>query len=176
MTVKSMVGTLTRTGVSTAVSVVRHPIGSASLAVGLVKGAAEAGVHVVRTAISGQPPAPDRVVGDQVRIAEQPPGETSEPAPAPAPHPAATADPRDNIPGPDLAAFEPPAPEDLPEPIVIVADPEGPGEAFHNEPKAASRDSEHGDTAGDQEEAAGYVDEIVLDDTDLEIPAQPDRR
>jgi hypothetical protein len=31
-------------------------------------------------------------------------------------------DPRDHIPGPDLAAFPPPAPEDLPEPVVIVAE------------------------------------------------------
>ena len=31
-------------------------------------------------------------------------------------------DPRDEIPGPDLAAFAPPAPGDLPEPIVIEAE------------------------------------------------------
>ena len=31
-------------------------------------------------------------------------------------------DPRDHIPGPDLAAFPPPAPEDLPEPVVIEAE------------------------------------------------------
>ncbi len=31
-------------------------------------------------------------------------------------------DPRDHIPGPDLATFAPPAPEDLPEPIVIEAE------------------------------------------------------
>lgn len=31
-------------------------------------------------------------------------------------------DPRDNIPGPDLAPYIPPAPDELPEPIVIVAE------------------------------------------------------
>ena len=42
-----------------------------------------------------------------------------------------------------------PVPEidELPEPIVIEAD-DTPGEAFHTEPKAASRDSEHGGSAG----------------------------
>ena len=30
--------------------------------------------------------------------------------------------PRDHIPGPDLATFEPPTPDELPEPIVIVAE------------------------------------------------------
>ena len=35
----------------------------------------------------------------------------------------AALDPRDSIPGPDLAPYLPPAPEDLPEPIVIEAEP-----------------------------------------------------
>ena len=34
----------------------------------------------------------------------------------------AAEDPRDHIPGPDLAPYVPPAPDELPEPIVIVAD------------------------------------------------------
>ena len=34
------------------------------------------------------------------------------------------------------------------------------GEVFHTEPKASSRDSEHGGQAGDREEADGYVEEI----------------
>ena len=164
MTVKNMVGTLARTGVSTAVSVVRHPIGSAALAVGLVKGAAEVGVEVVRVAVGGQSSAPEREVGEPVESATRP---VSDPAPQPVEEPRA-ADPRDHIPGPDLAAFAPPRPEDLPEPIVIEAEPEAPGEAFHNEPKAASRDSAHGGPAGDREEIEGYVEEIVLDDLDLD--------
>jgi hypothetical protein len=49
--------------------------------------------------------------------------------------------------------------DELPEPIVVEAD-DTPGEAFHTEPKAASRDSEHGGSPGDREEATGYVEEI----------------
>lgn len=123
MTVKNTVGTLARTGVSTAMHVARHPIGTASLAAGLVKGAAEAGAQGVRTAIVGRPPAPGREITEPVKDAEQP---ASDPAPEPASPPPSThapADPRDNIPGPDLAAFAPPRPEDLPEPIVIEAEP-----------------------------------------------------
>ena len=50
-------------------------------------------------------------------------------------------------------------PDDLPEPVVIHAD-DGAGEAFQTEPKAASRDSDHGGGAGDREEAEGYLEEI----------------
>ena len=177
MTVKNLVGTLTRTGVSTAVSVVRHPIGTASWAAGLVKGTAEVGVHIVRTVITGELPAPTGDITDQKAAetaAERAPRSATEPATEPATGPATggggtvAADPRDEIPGPDLAAFEPPAPEDLPEPIVIEAEPaHGPGESFHNEPKAATRESAHGGVA-DPEEIAGYVDEIAEDDFDLE--------
>ncbi len=56
MTVKDKVGTLARTGVDTAVSVVRHPIGSAFMAAGFAKGAAEASVHLVRSTITGRFP------------------------------------------------------------------------------------------------------------------------
>ena len=71
-------------------------------------------------------------------------------------------DPRDDLPGPDLAEFAPPLPEDLPEPIVIEADDE-PGEAFHNEPKPASREVAHGGPGTDFEEAEGFVEEIPED-------------
>ena len=56
-----------------------------------------------------------------------------------------------------------PVPEidELPEPIVITAEDE-PGEEFHTEPKAASRDSEHGGTPGDREEVEGYAEEAEL--------------
>jgi len=171
MTVKNLVGTLARTGVSTAVSVVRHPIGSASLAAGMVKGVAEVGVHVVRSAIVGQPPAPEREISDPVQDAVRP---ATDPAPDPAPDPVVD-DPRDHIPGPDLAAFQPPTPADLPEPIVIEAEPEAPGEAFHTEPKAASRDSAHGGPAGDREEIEGYVEEIDLDDLEPDLDLGPKR-
>jgi len=167
MTVKNLVGTLTRTGVATAVSVVRHPIGTASLAAGLVKGTAEAGASLVRSTITGQMPAPTGDVSDR-DAAEVATAAADEPAPEPAA--SVALDPRDHIPGPDLAAFDPPAPEDLPEPIVIVADARV-EEAFHTEPKAASRDSAHGGPAGDREEIEGYAEEIVLDD--LEVDTDP---
>ncbi len=82
---------------------------------------------------------------------------------------AAKEDPRDKIPGPDLATFAPPAPEDLPEPIVIEAEPAEPAEPFHTEPKAATRESARGGT-GDREENSGYVEEIPTSDVDIETP------
>ena len=71
--------------------------------------------------------------------------------------------------------FEPPRPEDLPEPIVIVADDAAytngeSGEAFHNEPKATSRDSEHGAAPESLEEVDEFVDEVSPAD---EVQPQP---
>lgn len=127
MTLRKTVGSLAHGAVTTAVSVARHPLGSASMASGLVKGTPEAGLDLVRGTVAAEKP-----------------------------------DPRDNIPGPDLAAFAPPAPEDLPEPIVIEGEPPT-QEAFHTEPKAASRGSEHGGPAAEREEIEGYLGEIVTD-------------
>jgi hypothetical protein len=218
MTLKDMVAGITRTGVTTAVSVVRHPVNIASLAAGMVKGAAETSLDLVRSRIGG-PATGDSTVPEQheaphsttdvteeaAPAAEQPAEQPAEPAAeapakkaaaekaparkaaakkAPAkkaaakktaakkaPAKAAQEDPRDRIPGPDLATFEPPRPEDLPEPVVIVADDGAePGEAFHTEPKAATRGSAHGGPAGDREEVSGYVEEIVTDDLDIETP------
>jgi hypothetical protein len=163
VTVLKTVGTLAQGAVSTAVSVAKHPIGSAALAAGLVKGVAEAGVGLVRGPHTGETsqerPAPEQAsVPEQAAVPE-------EAAPAEKPEPVA-ADPRDELPGPDLAHFEPPRPEDLPEPIVIEADDHPTsgngesGEPFHHEPKVASRDVEHGDGGSDFEQAEGFVDEI----------------
>jgi hypothetical protein len=159
MALKNLVGTLARTGRTTAVSAVRHPIGTASMAVGLVKGAAESGVDLVRSTISGSAHAPTE--------------DRSAPVPAPPvpePAPRVAEDPRDNIPGPDLAAFDPPRPEDLPEPIVIEAEPEAPGEAFHHEPKPATRGAAHGGPGADLEEVEASVEELVDPDVDVETP------
>ena len=158
------VGTLAQGAVSTAASVARHPIGSAAMAAGLVKGATEAGIDLVRTTLTGSSPTTAPV--------------TTEPEAAPAPdlkvaetvERVTPEDPRDDIPGPDLAEFEPPSPDDLPEPIVIEAEPAAVEEAFHTEPKAASRDSDHGGLPGDREEIDGYVEEIPTDDVDIETP------
>ena len=147
MALKNLVGTVARTGVSTAVAAVRDPRGTASQAVGLVKLTADAGLGLVRGHLgdtSAPAPAEETPVEKPTvakPAAEQPPAEepasekvepettapeTTEPettAPETAePENAEADDPRDHIPGPDLAAFAPPAPEDLPEPIVIEAE------------------------------------------------------
>jgi hypothetical protein len=151
------VGALAQEAVTTAVNVAKHPIGSASLAVGVAKGLAGSGIDLVRGTRSDTPhataPTPEgtlSVVPEQTT-----PAETPEPA----------EDPRDALPGPDLAEFEPPRPEDLPEPVVIEADDTAPGngesgEPFHHEPKVADRDVAHGGPGTDFEEADGFADEI----------------
>ena len=171
MTVKNLVGTLARTGASTARSVVRHPLGTASLAAGLVKGTAEVGIGLVRSTVSGDAHAPEAAESPEntAEPVAEPAAQTishalTEPAAEVATAATVEEDPRDQIPGPDLATFEPPRPEDLPEPIVIEAEPVAEGEAFHTEPKAASRASAHGGPAGDREEIEGYVEEIDLGD------------
>jgi hypothetical protein len=170
MTVRKTVGTvgaLAQEAVSTAVSVAKHPIGSTALAAGLVKGAAGAGIDLVRNTISGASPTPasdttpDEAPGEPLaREAEVPDAQA----------PTTPDDPRDDLPGPDLAHFEPPSFDDLPEPTVIEAEPVAAsedlsdlGEVFHTEPKAASRASEHGGSAGDREESDGYVEEIPVE-------------
>jgi hypothetical protein len=231
MALKKKVGSLARTGVATAIGAVRHPFGTASQAVDLVKDTAELGVSLVRSHLPGgsatttdsvqeatakaaqtvveQTPEPVKKAADKMtqKVADQAPAPVKEAAEktadaatdeapaeeapakktaakkAPAKKAPATKttakkaaakkpaeDPRDQIPGPDLAAFEPPAPEDLPEPVVIVADDDAgtPGEAFQNEPKAATRESARGGT-GDREENSGYVEEIVLPDVDPDV-------
>ncbi len=116
MTIKSAVETITHTAVNTAVAAVRDPRGTATKATGLVLDTAGAGIGLVRSRIGGaaeQAPAPE-----EAPAAEKAPAATK----GPAEKPATAEDPRDHIPGPDLAAFPPPAPEDLPEPIVIEAE------------------------------------------------------
>ena len=156
MTVKDKVGTLARTGVDTAVSVVRHPIGSAFMAAGLAKGAAEASVHLVRGTIAGRfpvEPAAD-VEPDKAAVED-----------AIAPEPILTEptvqEPAAGPPEPQVVPKPVPEIDELPEPDVIWAD-DDLGEPVHTEPKAASRDSEHGGPAGDREEADGYAEENPL--------------
>jgi len=172
MTVKHLVGTLARTGVNTAVSVVRHPIRSTSMAVGFATGAAEAGVHLVRGATSGRSPdeaaEPDEVVVEE-SVAAKPPLQ-EEPLQEESVEESAGQDPavQETSGPPEPQVVPKPVPEigDLPEPDVIWAS-DDLGEPVHTEPKAASRDSEHGGQAGDREEADGYVEEIPLaDETD----------
>ncbi len=139
-------GTLATELVRTAASAARHPISTASLATGLVKGTAEAGVRFVRGATIGETPSTQA-------------SETEPSTSAPASSVSVDAPPE-----PQVVPKPVPEIDELPEPIVITAEDE-PGEEFHTEPKAASRDSEHGGTPGDREEAEGYAEEAepVLD-------------
>lgn len=167
------VGTLAQEAVTTAVSLARHPIGTTALAAGLVKGAAGAGVGLVRSTISGTSPTPESETRPAEAPAEPLAREAEVPTPEPTPKPAPQVE-RD-LPGPDLAHFEPPRPEDLPEPIVIVADDDSytngeSGEPFHNEPKATSRDSEHGAGPLDPTELDELSDDLLLAD---EVDPQP---
>ena len=128
MTLKKTISALTKGAVDTAASVARDPIGSASVAAGLVKGTAEAGLDLVRGRTAGEPssdepsePVPSAAESDSSTAeSERPVSAPSETEPAEA---ETAVDPRDSIPGPDLAPYLPPAPEDLPEPIVIEAEP-----------------------------------------------------
>ncbi|GAB3992052.1 hypothetical protein [Nocardioides marmoraquaticus] len=155
---------LTRTATRTATGAVRLGAGVAARAFGLAKGAAEVGVAVARDAASrGDAPVPAPTQRSQEPAATPEPVRPTEPA---------RDDPRDHIPGPDVVAPDLPRAEDLPEPVVIEAVDE-PGEAFHHEPKAAGRDSEHEGRPGDREEAEGYLEEVVDPDApevDVETP------
>ena len=82
---------------STAVGLAKHPIGTASMAVGLAKGVAGAGLDLVRGGRTD-------VQGDEATFSPTPVPETiTETLPV-------EDDPRDDLPGPDLAQFEPPLP------------------------------------------------------------------
>jgi hypothetical protein len=154
------VGSLAQEAVSTAVNVAKHPIGTASLAVGFAKGLASSGVDLVRASRTAEPEEATPAPAESSAATAEP---VAEPAPEPVAAPAE--DPRDEIPGPDLAEFEPPRPDDLPEPIVIEAD-DTPvtngesGEPFHHEPKPATREAAHGEPGADFEADEGFVDEI----------------
>jgi hypothetical protein len=170
MTVRKTVGSLgslAQGAVSTAVGVAKHPIGSASLAVGFTKGLAVAGVDLLRG--ESQAPAED-LVDERAEETAVPakPTLVKEPEPESEVEVEVVEDPRDELPGPDLAAFEPPTADELPEPIVITADDAAytngeSGEAFHHEPKVASREVAHGESGTDLEQADGFTDEIPED-------------
>jgi hypothetical protein len=146
-------GSLATELVRTAASAARHPISTASLATGLatglVKGTAEAGVQLVRgvTGAGTGTDAAEGGVGDATR-------RTDEARATPDVADVET----DGPPEPQVVPKPVPEIDELPEPIVITAQ-DAPGEEFHTEPKAASRDSEHGGPAGDREEVEGYAEE-----------------
>jgi hypothetical protein len=173
MSLKNTVGTLAQGAVTTAVSVVRHPLSTASMAAGLVKGTAGVSVDLARAVVRGPGQVEDRVqekvedhlegnVEGQVDVPTQRDGADGGQDAAAQSAPSEVLDvPRE----PEVVPKPVPEIDELPEPVVIEAD-DSPGEAFHTEPKAASRDSEHGGSPGDREEATGYVEEIPSDIAD----------
>lgn len=140
---------LAHEAVATAYTAARHPISAAAVTAGFVKGVAASGIALVH----GRPAA-----------------DASADASAGASAEAATGAPASSVP-PQRVPVDVPEIDELPELIVIEAD-DTPGEAFHTEPKASSRDSDHGGQPGDREEAEGYAEEIVLPDEDLDEPAE----
>jgi hypothetical protein len=163
MRLMNTVGTLAQGAVSTTVSVVRHPLSTASMAAGIAKGTVGASVDLVRGVVGGPGKVEDRV---QEKVEDHLEGKVDVPTQREGADTGQDADaqsaPAEVIDAPREPEIVPkPVPEidELPEPIVIEAD-DSQGEAFHTEPKAASRDSEHGGSPGDREEVEGYVEEI----------------
>ncbi len=163
---------LTSTATRTATGAVRLGVGVAARTFGLTRGVAKAGAAAARGAArgGGHGPVAASTQGSAEPTVESPPAGSATQAPE---------DPRDRIPGPDVVAPDLPRAEDLPEPVVIVADdapaPE-PGEVVHHEPKAAGRVSEHEGRPGDREEVEGYLEEVEDTDPaggDLQQPAAP---
>lgn len=158
------IGKLINTAIDTGTGVVRVGWRTASWAVGVAKGAADAGVAAAR---EGRQQSHARPAARTGTATDEPAAEAVRPPAAQKPEKAEKPersgqpeDPRDRIPGPDVVAPQVPRAEDLPEPVVIEAD-DAAGESFQTEPKAAGRDSEHGGPAGDREEAEGYAEEVV---------------
>ena len=147
----------TRGVVSTAVPAARHPVSTAAVTVGFVKGAAGTGVGLFKAGVTGHTPQP---------TAEDPgPLPASTPTETEAPEPTVVVEvPERDLPGPDIVLAAVPDPEDLPEPIVIEAidDPDPvEHEAFHTEPKATTRADSIGGEAADVLEAEDEVDEAL---------------
>ncbi len=154
MPVKNLVETVTKRTVSTAVSILRHPIGSAAHAAGLVRGTAEAASQFVRGFSRRDAAAP----ADEVLIPSQRGPSLDEVRHVDAGSDSVTGTAVDaGIPKPQVVPKPVLSIDELPEPIVIEAD-DTPGEAFHTEPKAATRASEHGASAGADEELEDTYD------------------
>jgi hypothetical protein len=128
---------------------IRHPVESVAYAAGMARGIVAAVIS--GTTRTGQDTAPGTTpAGDRAAPgrATATPGVSTSAAPA----------------RPQRVAKPVPDPADLPEPVVIEASAEAPGEAFTTEPKATSRRSEHG----------GPDDEAEIDQWAAEAGAGPD--
>jgi hypothetical protein len=131
---------------STAVHAVRHPVSSAAYTAGLARGLVGAAIHGARGG------------GHEQADPSPVPTQRTE---SPEPEPAA---PRE----PQRVAKPVPTADDLPEPIVIEAADDEPGEAFATEPKAVTRESAHGGATTDDAEIDAWDDEAGP--VDVETP------
>jgi hypothetical protein len=132
---------------TTAVHAVRHPISSAAYAAGIARGLAGAAVHGVRAHGAGSDSSSTRPVP-----AQRPPESAAPEAPR----------------KPQRVPKPVPSPDAFDDMIVIEAEPEH--ESFATEPKAVSRESEHGGRATDAEIDA-WIDEAVRGaEVDVETP------
>jgi hypothetical protein len=124
---------------STAVHALRHPVSSAAYATGLARGLAGAVFH-----------------GATERLHDHQTG----PAPIPTQR-TTSAQPSSGVPEPQRVPKPVPAPEDLAEPVVIEPRDDDPGESFATEPKATSRQSEHGGRRASDAEIDAWIDEAM---------------
>jgi hypothetical protein len=139
---------------STAVHTVRHPISTASYAVGIARGVAGAAIQVAR---------PHRGSGSDstsARVPEQTRPTKTEQAAESSPEPQRVGKP-----------MPPPyATDEMLEEMVVI-EPEPPHESFATEPKAVSRESAHGDGAPTDAEIDRWVEDAANGpDVDIETP------
>ena len=145
----------------------RDPVNTAAMTAGLVKGAAEAGVGLVRSTVAGTIPQPRSEETAPAPVAQstaETPAETLVETDVPEPTALVDAPERD-LPGPDIVLAEVPDPADLPEPVVIEADddpdPFQHHESFQTEPKATTRSDSIGGADADVFEAEDEADEAL---------------
>jgi hypothetical protein len=135
---------------STAFHAVRHPVSSAAYTAGLARGLVGAAIHGA-TGGGHEQAAPSPVPTQRAESPEPAATTAAPPEPQRVPKPVPTAD-------------------DLPEPVVIEAVDEEPGEAFATEPKAVTRESAHGGATTEDAEIDAWDDEAERVDVDVETP------
>ena len=180
----SLVGTLVRGTISTAYGAARHPIATATQAVGLARSAVELGIGVAHGRIPGSPqPGSPQPVSEQPvseRSSSQQPSSSVQPASAPpttersgAAPTGAPLEPVTEAPGEPQGSIPPRIP--TPDEVAVRAAgpmPGAPGESFATEPKVASREVEHGGSAtGDREAVDGFLEEMEAGEPESPIDA-----
>jgi hypothetical protein len=138
---------------SAAVHTLRHPISSAAYTAGMARGLVGAALHGASGRGAGErEPATPSAVPTQRAESPEPPAASAAPEAQRVPKPVPTID-------------------DLPEPVVIEAVDEEPGESFATEPKAVSRESAHGGADTDDADIDAWSSEATArDDVDVETP------